>query len=176
MNEVASPPTIGAATHQTKSAPVSRGALFNRRSVCYLAHLQVSHLQQAQGAHLHASHLQQPLHFSCAGAASTLPVRAAATNNDVRIAFMIFSLFNFNILKHRQLNQEKIGGRKSGESVRPEYSRSTDTTFPKRESGESKSDRTGSAAGDNAVDTQLQRWASSCAHPSHLQVIATVCF
>jgi hypothetical protein len=107
-----------------KSAPVARGAPSNRISACYFAHLQVSHLQQVHGAHLHASHLQQLLHFSCACSASTVPERAAATSNDVRIAFMIFSLFNFNIFKHRQLNQEKIGGRRSGGSVLPSYLRS----------------------------------------------------
>jgi hypothetical protein len=54
-----------------------------------LAQLQVSHLQQAQGAHLHASHLQQLLHFSCAGAASAVPIRVIATNAVIRIVFII---------------------------------------------------------------------------------------
>jgi hypothetical protein len=119
-------------------------------------HLQVSHLQQAQGAHLHTSHLQQPLHFSCAGAASTLPVRAAATNNDVRIAFMIFSLFNFNILKHRQLNQEKIGGRKSGESVRFANGKSEPLIRPERAIKKQKADSAGSADSDGGATQQPQ--------------------
>jgi hypothetical protein len=118
--------------------------------------LQVSHLQQAQGAHLHASHLQQPLHFSCACVVSAVPIRVIATNAVIRIV-LIISPFRFQRFETlQQLNQEKMGGRKSGESVRPVNGKSELLIRPERAIKKQKADSTGSADSDGTATEQPQ--------------------
>jgi hypothetical protein len=140
-----------------RKAPRLPRALFsNRRSICYFAHLQVSHLQQAQGAHLHASHLQQLWHFSCACVVSAVPIRVIATNAVIRIV-LIISPFRFQRFETlQQLNQEKMGGRKSGESVRPVNGKSELLIRPERAIKKQKADSTGSADSDGTATEQPQ--------------------
>jgi hypothetical protein len=67
------------------------------------------------------------------------------------------------------VNQEKIGGRNSGESVRPLYTRSTGTSQPATVVGTSNPVPAINAKGAVIPATQPQFAEFFCAQPSHLQ-------
>lgn len=79
------------------------------------------HEQQVQDAQVHTSHLQQLLHVSAACAVIAVPSRAVVISRAIRIVFISFSSLGLNIQQILIVNQEEIGGRRSGGSVRSEH-------------------------------------------------------